>query len=140
MREVPPLRRKPTTEQENNMNYKSIHAAMRTALVAVATTTASLIAAGVKIYRFKDGFVHSKTMLSDGDTAVVGTINLDFRSFVHHFECAVWLYKTSSINDIYADFINLFDEKSERVTEGQAKLKWYESLIKSFLNLFAPLM
>ena len=100
----------------------------------------SLIRAGVKIYKYKNGFIHSKTFLSDGDVGVVGTINLDFRSLVHHFECAVWLYKTSSLIDIYADFLRLFEVDCELVDEEKARLKWYERLIKSLLNLFAPLM
>ncbi len=99
-----------------------------------------LIASGVKVYKFKDGFIHSKTILSDGDVGVVGTVNFDFRSFVHHFECAVWMYKNSALNDIYADFSILFSEESEEVGYNQSKLKWYESLIKSVFNLFAPLM
>ena len=100
----------------------------------------SLIRSGVKIYKYKEGFIHSKTFLSDGDVGVVGTINLDFRSLVHHFECAVWLYKTSSLIDIYADFLRLFEVDCEQIAEEKARLKWYERLIKSLLNLFAPLM
>ena len=100
----------------------------------------SLIDAGVKIYKFKDGFIHAKTFLSDDDVAVVGTINLDFRSLVHHFECAVWLYKTSSIIDLYNDFSQLFDEECELLDKDGAKLKLHERLLKSLVNLFAPLM
>lgn len=100
----------------------------------------SLIAAGVKVYKFKDGFIHSKTVLSDGDVAIVGTANLDYRSLVHHFECATLLYKTSSLNDLYADFSILFGEEGEEIGYNQSKLKWYESLLKSFFNLFAPLL
>ncbi len=100
----------------------------------------SLIEAGVKVYKYSGGFIHSKTALSDGEIAFVGTINMDFRSFVHHFECGVILYKTSSINDIYEDFLKLFEKKCVEFTFDEAKLKWYESLIKSLFNLFAPLM
>ena len=99
----------------------------------------SLLSAGVKIYHYRGGFIHSKTVLSDGDTGVTGSINFDYRSFVHHFECAVWMYKTSSLNDIYKDFCELFDNECERIPETY-RLKWYESLLKSVLNLFAPLM
>ncbi|MBO4262195.1 MAG: cardiolipin synthase, partial [Clostridia bacterium] len=60
----------------------------------------SLMAAGVKMYRFTEGFIHSKTFLSDGEVGVVGTVNLDYRSLVHHFECAVWMYKNEALNDI----------------------------------------
>ena len=113
---------------------------VKTIYIMTKSFLPGLIASGVKVYKFKDGFIHSKTFLSDGDVAVVGTSNLDFRSLVHHFECAVLLYKTSSLNDLYADFSILFGEEGERIGYNQSKLKWYESLIKSFLNLFAPLM
>ena len=67
---------------------------------------------GVKIYAFRDGFIHSKTVLSDGEVAVIGTANFDFRSFVHHFECATLLCNTPSINDLYEDFLQLFESQT----------------------------
>ena len=50
-----------------------------------------LMDAGVKIYEFEPGFVHAKVYLSDDKYAIVGTINLDYRSLVHHFENGVWV-------------------------------------------------
>ena len=52
-----------------------------------------LTEAGVKIYEYTPGFVHAKVFVSDGIKATVGTINLDYRSLYHHFECATYLYK-----------------------------------------------
>ena len=54
-----------------------------------------LTEAGVKIYEYTPGFVHAKVFVSDDKKAVVGTINLDYRSLYHHFECATYLYKTA---------------------------------------------
>lgn len=68
------------------------------------THYAKLIKAGVRIYEFKEGFVHSKVFVSDDQEAVVGTINLDYRSLYHHFENAVYLYKKNCVADIEADF------------------------------------
>ena len=99
-----------------------------------------LLKSGVKIYFYKGGFIHSKTFLSDGEIAVVGTANLDFRSLVHHFECATILCKTSSINDLYADFINLFEFECIECSDKSLKLKWYERLVKSIISIVAPLM
>ena len=59
---------------------------------------------GVKVYEYKGGFNHAKMFLSDDKSAVVGTINLDYRSLYLHFECATYMYKTSCIKDIKADF------------------------------------
>ena len=60
----------------------------------------ALIDAGVKIYEFKEGFIHAKSFVSDDTVATVGTFNLDYRSLVHHFECGVWMYGTRSIEDL----------------------------------------
>lgn len=64
-----------------------------------------LIEAGVKIYEYTPGFVHAKIFVSDDETAVVGTINLDYRSLAHHFENAIWMYKTDIVADIKRIFL-----------------------------------
>ena len=100
----------------------------------------SLMSAGVKVYAFRNGFIHSKCFLSDGDTAVIGTINLDFRSLVHHFECATLFFKNSVINDIYADFLYLIEHECDLVSADDLQLKPRERIVKSFLTFLAPLM
>lgn len=65
---------------------------------------ASLMDAGVKIYEYTPGFVHAKVFCSDDRKAVVGTINLDYRSLYHHFECAAYLLDVPCIREIEADF------------------------------------
>lgn len=67
------------------------------------THYSTLLASGVKIYEYSPGFVHAKVFVADDKEAVVGTINLDYRSLYHHFECAAFLYDTPSIPDIRAD-------------------------------------
>ena len=64
----------------------------------------SLISAGVKIYEYTPGFVHAKVFVSDDCKAVVGTINLDYRSLYHHFECAAFMEDVPCIKDIKEDF------------------------------------
>jgi cardiolipin synthase len=64
----------------------------------------SLLASGVKIYEYTPGFVHAKVFVSDDCKAVVGTINMDYRSLYHHFECAAYLYESACIPAIEADF------------------------------------
>ena len=63
-----------------------------------------LLEAGVKIYEYEPGFVHAKVFVSDNEKAVVGTINLDYRSLFHHFECAAFMYQNSQIAAIEEDF------------------------------------
>ena len=55
----------------------------------------NLLEAGVKIYQYTPGFIHSKCVLCDDEIATVGTINFDYRSFYHHFECGVFMYQMS---------------------------------------------
>ena len=64
-------------------------------LIQIVTRGAylDLMDAGVKIYEYTPGFVHSKQVLADDEMAVVGSINFDYRSLVHHYENAVWMYQ-----------------------------------------------
>lgn len=100
----------------------------------------SLINAGVKIYEYTPGFVHAKVFVSDSEKAVVGTINLDYRSLYHHFECAAYLYRTSCISDIEADFQNTLALCREVTAETIKKEKLFYKITGSILKIFAPLM
>ena len=64
----------------------------------------SLLNSGVKIYEYTPGFVHAKVCVADDREAMVGTINLDYRSFYHHFECAAYMQGVDCIGDIEKDF------------------------------------
>ena len=66
----------------------------KTAFALAKTHYVSLLEAGVHIYEYSPGFVHAKVFVSDNKKAVIGTINLDYRSLYHHFECATYLYQT----------------------------------------------
>ncbi|MEA5151903.1 MAG: phospholipase D-like domain-containing protein [Oscillospiraceae bacterium] len=68
------------------------------------THYSSLLRSGVKLYEYTPGFVHAKVFVSDDREAVVGSINLDYRSLYHHFECATYLNRVSCIGEIAADF------------------------------------
>ena len=99
-----------------------------------------LLESGVKIYHYKPGFVHSKVILSDDDIAMVGTINLDYRSFYLQFECGAFLYKADCIKDIKDDFIQTF-AISEAVDLERIKRKnIFVKALHIVLRLFAPLM
>ena len=100
----------------------------------------SLTGSGVKIYEYTPGFVHAKVVVSDDVKAVVGTINMDYRSLYHHFECATYLYKTSCIPDIKADYMDTLS-KCRPVTEESIKNE--NKLYKVFgvlMKFIAPLM
>lgn len=82
----------------------------------------TLLEAGVQIREYTPGFIHAKTFVCDDRFAVCGTINLDYRSLVHHFECAAWMYNVSCILDMKADFLRTFSV-SEAITPAKAALK-----------------
>ena len=63
-----------------------------------------LLAAGVRIYEYEPGFIHAKVFVSDDEKAVVGTVNMDYRSLYHHFECAAYLYRNEAVYDVEKDF------------------------------------
>ncbi len=101
---------------------------------------AELIKSGVQIYEYTPGFIHAKVFVSDDVRSVVGTINLDYRSLYHHFECALYMEETTSIADVEKDFIDTM-QRSQCVT--LTDIKEYNIFMKAtgrILKLFAPLM
>lgn len=100
----------------------------------------TLISRNVKIYEYTPGFIHAKNFVSDDTTAVVGTINLDFRSLYLHFECATWMYKTSSIADVKKDFLNTLEKCEEITLEKCQKVNLLVRIMRAFLRFFAPMM
>lgn len=99
-----------------------------------------LVNSGVKIYEYTPGFIHSKTYVSDDKFGVVGTINMDYRSLYLHFECGVWMYNTASISDLKADFVSTLEKCTEIEKSYLDNNKWYKTIGRSVLRLFAPLM
>ena len=99
-----------------------------------------LIEAGVKIYEYTPGFIHAKTFVVDDDYAVVGTINLDYRSLYLHFECAVWMYQTPSVAQVRDDFFKTQQISQEITLEECKSLSFPRRLGRSVLRVFAPLM
>lgn len=99
-----------------------------------------LIKAGVKIYEYTPGFVHSKTFVADDKTAFVGTVNMDFRSYYLHYECGVWFYRNKVVDQVKEDYLDTL-EKSHLVTmEECMAVKLPIRILRAFMNLFAPLM
>ena len=99
-----------------------------------------LINAGIKIYEYLPGFVHAKVAVVDDREAVVGSINLDFRSLYLHYECAAFFASSKVISSVKADF----DETLGKCKEiGKSDLKTISPLMKLYahlLKIFAPLM
>lgn len=110
-------------------------------LVHVATRSyyRDLIEAGVRIYEYSMGFMHSKIFVADDTTAAVGTTNLDFRSLYLHFECGVMLYGCDTVKKIKEDFIRTLD-LCEEITAESCRVSIITRLFQSLLRLLAPLL
>lgn len=99
-----------------------------------------LIKAGVKIYEYLPGFVHAKVFVSDDTTAVVGTVNLDYRSLYLHFENGVLLYGTEETAHIEEDFALTLEQCMEMTEDYVKSQSFWLTFLGVILKLFAPLM
>ena len=110
------------------------------AFAVAKTYYRELLEAGVKIYEYEPGFVHAKVFVSDHAKAVVGTINLDYRSLFHHFECATLLYENSKIADIEQDFQDTLKKCIKARPSDYKAQPFYMWAMGTILRMFAPLM
>lgn len=99
-----------------------------------------LLESNVKIYEYTPGFIHAKSAVSDDSTAVVGTINLDYRSLYLHQECAVWMHGTDCVKDVRDDFLKTQEKSREVTVDSIKKMSPWQRMFLSFLRIFAPLM
>lgn len=100
----------------------------------------TLIKEGVKIYEYIPGFIHAKGFVCDDKVGVVGSINLDYRSLWHHFECGVWMYRTKAISQMKKDYEKTL-EKSKKVTQEDCKkIPIKNRIARAILKFLAPLM
>ncbi len=98
-----------------------------------------LLRAGVRIYEYQPGFIHSKVILND-DSVLVGTINMDYRSFYLHYEDAVVISEEKSVEAVKADFMATLEESKQITYSMWQKRPYLWKLIQPFLNLYATLM
>ena len=101
---------------------------------------AELLQAGVKIYEYMPGFVHAKVFTSDNTKAVVGSINMDYRSLHLHFECAVYLFRNPAVQQAEADFQETLKHCQEITLEDCRTYPMPKKIAGKVLRLFAPLM
>lgn len=99
-----------------------------------------LLAAGIHVYEYTPGFIHAKVFVSDNTRATVGTVNLDYRSFYHHFECGAYLYDNKVVGKIEEDFQNTILKCQEITIEDYKKIPLYQKMAGRVFRLFAPLM
>jgi cardiolipin synthase len=98
------------------------------------------LAAGVKIYEYTPGFLHAKMFVSDDRVAIIGTINMDYRSFYLHFENGVIFYGSSVIRKVFDDIQNTLTVCRRIDKEFLRTRKWYRRLTGVILRLAAPML
>ncbi len=99
-----------------------------------------LLEAGVRIFEYKPGFIHSKVCFADGLYAVVGTVNMDFRSLYLHFEDAVYLCGNEAVEQVEADFEDVFPVCREITYARSRRVGFWRRLVRTILRLFSPLL
>ena len=99
-----------------------------------------LLEAGIEIYEYKPGFIHSKVILSDDEVSIVGTANFDFRSFYLNYECGIWMYSTLEELNIKKDFEETLKQCEKIELKVWKKRKLDIRIIEALLRLISPLL
>lgn len=99
-----------------------------------------IMRAGVKIYLYQKGFLHSKLMVSDDTLSTVGSTNVDFRSFEHNFEVNAFMYDPASALALKEIFLK--DQKDAILLQRKTWMKrpWHQKAKESIVRLLAPLL
>lgn len=99
-----------------------------------------LLKNGVRVYIYKPGFIHSKNLLTDEGEAVCGTINFDYRSLYHHYECAAYIKDSPCIKDIEKDYEDTFTECVLAAESDLKERNIFKRIISHISLLIQPLL
>lgn len=110
------------------------------ALKSSMTYIGEVLNAGVKVYFYEDGFIHSKTIVIDDNLSTVGSANMDFRSFEQNFEINTWIYDPEFANTMKNIFMADLQKSTEINHEEWKKRSRLEKFGESWARLFSPLM
>ncbi len=98
-----------------------------------------LLEAGVRIFEYTPGFIHAKTIINE-DCGIVGTINMDYRSFHLQYECGIWICDRRNIGIIKEDLLKTMEQCHEVTYEEWKNRPFYIKFYQRILNLFSTLM
>ncbi|MDR2234429.1 MAG: cardiolipin synthase [Tannerella sp.] len=113
----------------------------RTANLASHSFLDDMVKAGVKIYFYHDGFLHSKLLLIDDLLTSIGSANIDFRSFEHNFEINAFVYQESFAHQMKKHFLDDMNQHCERLIPAKwLKRSIFKRIAESFMRLFSPLL
>jgi cardiolipin synthase len=95
---------------------------------------------GVRIFEYKPGFLHSKVMIIDDKAAIIGTSNLDYRSYYLHFECGVLILDHPVLRSVKDDFLDTEDKCIEVTYADCLKVNFFVRLGRAILKIFSALL
>ena len=110
----------------------------KTVKIMTESSYPHLLKSGVGIFEYERGFLHEKLLISDDLYAVVGSINFDYRSLAHHFEDAIFIYKTPSVISMRDGFLRTQDLSKEEV--GNERPRFFEWVLRIIIKICAPLL
>jgi cardiolipin synthase len=99
-----------------------------------------LLESGVKVYRYKKGFVHAKTMVFDDEICTIGTANMDYRSFEINFEVNAFIYHRETSKALKIQFEKDLKDAEEISLESWTKRSTGKKLLEALSKLLAPLL
>ncbi len=108
--------------------------------LASCSYLADVLQAGVKVYFYKKGFLHSKLMVSDDELSTVGSTNIDFRSFEHNFEINAFIYDMETALQMREIFLQDQRDCVQVFLKNWAKRPWYRKAAESVVRLFSPVL
>ena len=112
----------------------------RTANMASHSFLDDMVKAGVKVYFYKAGFLHSKLLVSDDELTSIGSANFDFRSFEHNFEINAFVYQQAFAKQMKKVFLEDMSHCEPIVSARWLKRPILKRLAESFMRLFSPLL
>jgi cardiolipin synthase len=107
------------------------------AYMVAETYWGELLKHGVKIYKYTPGFLHAKSVLVDREVALVGSTNMDYRTFQLHYECGVLLYHMPVVEELLEDLDNVMAQSALYTLEEWNRRSWFRRTASSILRLGA---
>ena len=96
-----------------------------------------LLSHGVKIYKYTPGFLHAKSVMVDREVALVGSTNMDYRTFQLHYECGVLLYHMPAVEELLEDLDNIMGQSALYTLAEWNQRPWLRRMFASLLKLGA---
>lgn len=112
----------------------------KTVFIVTQSYYRELILAGVKIYEYLPGFLHSKSIVSDGIAGMVGSANLDYRSLYLHYEVSCFMYLSQAVRDLEKNCLKIIDNSKQITFEEYQKIPLWKKVLAFFLRALSPLM